>query len=488
MSEQPITALINAAEQEVVLASAPMAPPRPSLARKRAAATALALNVTEIPPSIGTRVPSSHSLSSESSDSSDEDNSSDSFKRSRHDSALSVLSDESDTQSSLSSEYYGPSSSSTARSIGSTRREAVQLFVNDSVVGDYKIVGAGREAKAVHMFTNEVYDCRALTEYESLAVTRVVCRLDGAREYYHGSDIDQLRDAVFPEKAEVVEELNGRVVLFTPVYQRTLHLYAQERGVHVSEAELKPIFEQIIRLVDFCHRVGIILRDLKPRKLVIDKNGKIRLAHVCDCVVCDDPNNDVQQEKFGSPAYVPPEVLCSHGRGYSGRAADMWGLGVLFYLLLLGRYPFYDHTPVGVFQKIKQARVVIPPTSMISRHARVVLYNLLKKCPCERPTAEELRYIPWTTLPKVLPSRGQPERILSMSTTTDFLNDSTSTGSGGRSAASYSGSAGVEGGRSRASDSPQSALEGLRTIMMSTRHLLVAARAAMSGTAGVQTL
>lgn len=50
----------------------------------------------------------------------------------------------------------------------------------------------------------------------------------------------------------------------------------------------------------------------------------------------DDPEEDLLQDKRGCPAYVSPEILRAH-RTYSGRAADMWSLGVILYTMLVGR-------------------------------------------------------------------------------------------------------------------------------------------------------
>lgn len=55
-----------------------------------------------------------------------------------------------------------------------------------------------------------------------------------------------------------------------------------------------------------------------------------------DAVVLDDPEEDLLQDKRGCPAYVSPEILRAH-RTYSGRAADMWSLGVILYTMLVGR-------------------------------------------------------------------------------------------------------------------------------------------------------
>lgn len=46
-------------------------------------------------------------------------------------------------------------------------------------------------------------------------------------------------------------------------------------------------------------------------------------------------DEDMLEDKHGCPAYVAPEILTSSS--YSGRAADMWGLGVMLYTMLVGR-------------------------------------------------------------------------------------------------------------------------------------------------------
>lgn len=63
----------------------------------------------------------------------------------------------------------------------------------------------------------------------------------------------------------------------------------------------------------------------------------LKLESLEDAVVLDDPEEDLLQDKRGCPAYVSPEILRAH-HTYSGRAADMWSLGVILYTMLVGRY------------------------------------------------------------------------------------------------------------------------------------------------------
>ncbi|KAJ1352638.1 hypothetical protein KIN20_009033 [Parelaphostrongylus tenuis] len=211
---------------------------------------------------------------------------------------------------------------------------------------------------------------------------------------------------VMPPECEVIEEMSGRYLMFVPLHECSLHSYAQRKSFHMTEADVEPIFKQIVRILAFCHTLGIIVRNLKPRKLVFDEQNRIRLENVLDCIVCDDPANDRMVDKYCTPAFAAPEVV-NRAPNFSGKACDVWSLGILLYLLLLGRYPFYDVTPAGVFSKIRVAKVVLPPDVHLSAGARALIFGLLRRDPDERPTAVELLFIPWVCPPKV-PCRRRP--------------------------------------------------------------------------------
>ncbi|EDS26853.1 ser/thr protein kinase-trb3 [Culex quinquefasciatus] len=61
----------------------------------------------------------------------------------------------------------------------------------------------------------------------------------------------------------------------------------------------------------------------------------LKLESLEDAVVLDDPAEDLLQDKRGCPAYVSPEILKANTT-YSGKAADMWSLGVILYTMLVG--------------------------------------------------------------------------------------------------------------------------------------------------------
>ncbi|KAL8172883.1 UNVERIFIED_CONTAM: Tribbles 2 [Gekko kuhli] len=103
-------------------------------------------------------------------------------------------------------------------------------------------------------------------------------------------------------------------------------------------------------------------------------------------------NDDSLSDKHGCPAYVSPEILNTNG-SYSGKAADVWSLGVMLYTMLVGRYPFHDIEPSSLFSKIRRGQFSIPET--LSPKAKCLIRSILRRDPSERLTSQEILDHPW---------------------------------------------------------------------------------------------
>ena len=114
-----------------------------------------------------------------------------------------------------------------------------------------------------------------------------------------------------------------------------------------------------------------------------------------DACLLDDDSDDSLTDKHGCPAYVSPEILNPPVRCYSGKAADIWGVGVMLYTILIGRYPFHDVEPSALFSKIRQGQYVIPDS--VSARAKCLIRALLRREPSERLIASEILRHPWFT-------------------------------------------------------------------------------------------
>jgi len=194
---------------------------------------------------------------------------------------------------------------------------------------------------------------------------------------------------------QVMEVILGdsQAYAFFPRHYGDLHSYVRNKR-KLKESEAIVLFTQIVEAVAHCHDNGIVLRDLKLRKFVFKDESQttLMLEGLEDAYVLEDEDDDSLADKHGCPAYVSPEILNTN-QSYSGRAADVWSLGVMLYTLIVGRYPFHDVEPSALFSKIRRGQYTIPDS--VSSRAKCLIRNLLRLDPSERLSAEQVLQHPW---------------------------------------------------------------------------------------------
>ncbi|CAD7085687.1 unnamed protein product [Hermetia illucens] len=191
----------------------------------------------------------------------------------------------------------------------------------------------------------------------------------------------------------ILQVADQTYIFLPPSQYGDLHSFVRERK-RLRESEARQLFRQICQTVKSCHDQGIVLRDIKLRKFVFsDRNrNHLKFESLEDAVVLDNPDDDILKEKIGCPAYVAPEILKPNS-DFSGKAADLWSLGVVLYTMLVGRYPFNDPDHASLFAKIARCQFTIP--DYLSSKARCLIRSLLQKVPKHRLTSEDVLYHPW---------------------------------------------------------------------------------------------
>ncbi|OZC08536.1 hypothetical protein X798_04470 [Onchocerca flexuosa] len=285
----------------------------------------------------------------------------------------------------------------------STKNYRTWPEVNNTVVCGYQLVGAGKEFTAYHIEKKTVKTCQLIDNEQYMKLLTIASRLNEAKNYWKYEDLEAMREFVLSSGTEVCTDNNGQRFMFSNWQYGTLHSKVQAGKVKLSESEAFSLFSKIVRGIAFCHACGIVVRDVKLRKFVFtDKQMQVffvcsktqlRLRDIFDVFVCEDIKDDRLRDRHSCPAYVAPEIL-KDSPEYAGRPADIWALGVLFYVLLFGSYPFNDTTPQRLFYRILKAKFSIPSQISVSQTARALIFGMLRKEPSERPTAEQLLYIP----------------------------------------------------------------------------------------------
>jgi len=101
---------------------------------------------------------------------------------------------------------------------------------------------------------------------------------------------------------------------------------------------------QILRGARYAHRRGVVHRDLKPHNVILDEEGRARVA---DFGIARAGASDMTLTGsiMGTAQYLSPEQ--AQGHPVTG-ASDLYSIGVILYELLTGVVPFDGETAVAI--------------------------------------------------------------------------------------------------------------------------------------------
>lgn len=106
--------------------------------------------------------------------------------------------------------------------------------------------------------------------------------------------------------------------------------------------QLLQLLLQACQAVNVLHMHKLIHRDIKPDNFLLDESQQV--CKVCDFELLTKTGSDEPDFFAGTPNFIPPEVFDSQT---ISTAWDIYALGVCFYYLLSGKFPFADDSPGG---------------------------------------------------------------------------------------------------------------------------------------------
>ena len=106
------------------------------------------------------------------------------------------------------------------------------------------------------------------------------------------------------------------------------------KNSRMEEKEALPIFLKVVEAVAYMHLKGFCHRDIKLTNVMIGKNGKPKIIDFGFASTI----SKKKTQYCGTPSYMAPEIV--KRKGYYGDKVDVWALGVVYYKMLTGNYPF----------------------------------------------------------------------------------------------------------------------------------------------------
>jgi len=161
-----------------------------------------------------------------------------------------------------------------------------------------------------------------------------------------------------------------------------------------SEAMAAKIITTIISAIAHCHDKNIVHRDLKPGNIVFRTPEQEHLVIIDfgDAQIIRE--NAIYEDFVGTAFYLAPE--CVRNRtGAELKKSDMWTIGVIAYVLLTGRPPFFGKDTKDILQRIIRSKVVFPKNNKLSISSKDFICRLIRKDTKKRLSARQALQHRW---------------------------------------------------------------------------------------------
>lgn len=186
----------------------------------------------------------------------------------------------------------------------------------------------------------------------------------------------------------------------------------------ISNGELKqnlPLCRKymtdILNALDYCVKMNIAHRDIKPNNIYVDSYGRAKVADFG--LSTSVAKHQLTNIKCGSYNYAAPEIFSDEP--IDAIKTDIWSLGVTFYEMMVGKLPWGEDTPTN---EKKKENISFP--HFTSESFRNMILLMLDSDPNARPSLQELQNHRFFSLPLPL-IRQKDEKMKNKAQTKVFV-------------------------------------------------------------------
>ncbi|KAL2866290.1 putative calcium/calmodulin dependent protein kinase [Aspergillus lucknowensis] len=169
----------------------------------------------------------------------------------------------------------------------------------------------------------------------------------------------------------------------------------EERADPYDDEHCRCWFRDLILGIEYLHAQGIVHRDIKPDNCLITSEDVLKVVDFGVSEMFEKDSDMFTAKSAGSPAFLPPELCVVKHGDVSGKAADIWSMGVTLYCLRYGRLPFEKQSIFELYEAIKNDPLVCEGEP--DENFKDMISRVLAKDPAKRIRMDELREHPWVT-------------------------------------------------------------------------------------------